>query len=171
MVDLNWRYFKHERPKDLPSVFRCKEDAITGWFKAKAVKQTSRGEVVLSVALEGKCVVGFFASKMHSHDSGRVDKDLLAQSHGLERFHCFHIEALGVLEGHEGKGIGQQLMGAAIVQAKAVASFVGFQAVSLEALESSVGFYERMGFIHASRTDEAKLMFLPAKRLFNEGQS
>ena len=126
--------------------FTCGEPAIDSWLQRHARHAFRHGTAVVYVTLDddGR-LAGFYSLSAHSMDRNAMTGWLVRNA--PEQVPVILLGMLGVAIGHQGEGLGRQLLLDAYHRAKQAAETIGARVLVVDPLsDGAAGFYARLGF-------------------------
>ena len=136
---------KLDRSHDV-SAFDCGNPTLNVWLQRYAWANQQADSARIYVALEGNCVVGYYAlttGSVHKHESPpRIAKGLANHPIGIVL-----LARLAVDRTQHGRGLGKALLFDALTRIKEAADIVAVRAIMVHAIdEAAREFYEHFGF-------------------------
>ena len=149
---------KLSREHDL-SRFDCANATLNEWLKKFAWTNRQADSAKTYVALDGHCVVGYYAlttGSVHKHESPqRIAKGLANHPIGVVL-----LARIAVDQSQQGKGLGKALLFDALSRIEEAADIVGVRALLVHAIDKAARrFYLHFEF-EASPVDPYQLLLL-----------
>lgn len=140
-------------PLDDLDGFTCGELVIDTWLQRHARHAFKRGTAVAYVTLDdaGR-LAGFYSLSAHSMDRNAMTRWLARNA--PEQVPVILLGMLGVAVGHQGEGLGRQLLLDAYHCARQAAKTIGARALVVDPLnDEAAGFYASLGFERVPESD------------------
>ena len=141
--------------------FTCGKEIVDRWLHEKAAKRHGRDCRVTTIfAPDVQHMVGFYAL---GFGISRLNRGVLPDFTGYDRFPSLRLEWLGVRAEYQGERLGTIIMGRVLSVCRAIIEVGHIPAMTLiPADERSEAFYRRIGFVPLSKKSLSE-MVLPAK--------
>jgi len=146
------------------AAFVCGEQDLDDYIQQQATQNVRQGIAAVHVYVESSDPLLLPIIGYYTLSATEVSIDRLAESDRkrLPRYPVpgMRLGKLAVASEHQGKGIGEMLIGDAVNRCLALTSEAGIKILVVDALnERVVGFYEKYGFRRTA--DQARTLYLP----------
>lgn len=136
--------------------FRCSDEPIVEEFlKEDALELQEQDMVVtkLVYSLQGNLLgyYSLFASNIPKLGRDKIAKEGWDVPQNEKYYPSIRLHYLGVDERVRGKGVGTQIWLSALNDIVEIKRLVGCSFITVESLNSAIGFYEKLGFVNIGR--------------------
>lgn len=143
--------------------FSCGEDDLDEWLRRDASQSERTGNTRTFFAVDDERIVGYYAQRTYQVDADDAAR-ALGIGHRAYPMPAILIARLAIDSRCQGRGVGTQLLIAALHRLAELSTEVGFEVVVVHALSHDASvFYRRAGFIPAQ--DEPLHLYLPVRDL------
>ncbi|MBX9678111.1 MAG: GNAT family N-acetyltransferase [Gemmataceae bacterium] len=133
---------RHDR-----KAFRSGETAVDGWLKTNALQNQQKNlSATKAITADGVRVVGYYTIGMTQVDFGDLPESFVRKLR-KRLLPAAVLDWLGVDESWQKKGLGERLLGSALLDCRQGSRVFPFVAVILDAIsDASRAFYRHFGF-------------------------
>jgi predicted N-acetyltransferase YhbS len=137
--------------------FSCGNKSLDDWLRIHAVENQRRNLSRTFVLVDAGAVIGYYALSM-----GGVGKDVLPRplGRGLPGYQIGMVllARLAIDTGHQGEGLGRDLLIDAIAHAAAAGQHAAARLIAMDPIdESARRFYSRFGFTNIEGDERARM--------------
>ena len=143
--------------------FSCGEEDLDEWLQRYASQSERTGNTRTFFAVDDSRIVGYYSQRTFQIDADEAAR-ALGVGHRAYPMPAILIARLAIDSRYQGRGVGTQLLIAALLRIAALSSEIGFEVVVVHALSHDASvFYRRAGFIAAQ--DQPLHLYLPVRDL------
>lgn len=164
--ELEFRPFSEKCPR---GAFSCGDDLVNRWFHEKCHEHhLSRCRVTTIHAPGFDELVAFYALSFEVHT---LNRKLLPDFFGREKFPALHLQWLAVHKDLQDKGLGTIIMGRVLSEFAKIVEMACVPALTLKPVNDEVAeFYRKIGFVTFQPKVVGGSMLLPASDVFSFDQ-
>lgn len=150
--------------------FDCGNDVMNAWLRQRALRNQDEGATrTFVVTNDQDQVLGYYSLAVGSCRRDDAPSNI---SRGMpEPIPMMILARLAVDNSHQGKGLGRQLIGDAVLRTLRVAEEAGIRALMVSAIDAAAAdYYVKLGFVRARQSADVLMLRLGvAQTILNAG--